>query len=301
MDPDRRRVGAGHAPSTATRPDGTADSLVRAPVRRRQPARRSARRASHEYQLLTLLRAAGLPVPRPRLRRRVARDPARAVPGHRLRRRQHGDRPRAAHRAARRTSLASSPPLLAGLHQAALRAVAMPPTCPTSAASAATKLGTWPTSLDEALSEAAVRAALTRSWPPPHVNRAGAAARRLLARQHAVAGRHARLRHRLGGRRPRRPAGRSSANARMEIAMAAAMPRPRATSPASTGELMPALDLTALPHWDLYAALRHAGRMTGWGLTAARPGPPAGRRIASSRQRRSRGSVSQPPASRMTW
>jgi hypothetical protein len=31
--------------------------------------------------------------------------------------------------------------------------------------------------------------------------------------------------------------------------------------------LMPGLDLTAQPFWDLYAALRHAGRMTEWGLS----------------------------------
>lgn len=32
---------------------------------------------------------------------------------------------------------------------------------------------------------------------------------------------------------------------------------------------VPGLDMTALPHWDLYAALRHAGRMSSWGLAAA--------------------------------
>jgi hypothetical protein len=33
------------------------------------------------------------------------------------------------------------------------------------------------------------------------------------------------------------------------------------------GELMLSLYQTALPTWDLYAALRHAGRMTGWRLS----------------------------------
>jgi hypothetical protein len=27
--------------------------------------------------------------------------------------------------------------------------------------------------------------------------------------------------------------------------------------------------MTALPHWDLYASLRHAGRMGDWGLRPA--------------------------------
>jgi hypothetical protein len=34
-------------------------------------------------------------------------------------------------------------------------------------------------------------------------------------------------------------------------------------------ELMPSLDRAALPYWDLYAALRHADRMTSWGLLPA--------------------------------
>ncbi len=33
--------------------------------------------------------------------------------------------------------------------------------------------------------------------------------------------------------------------------------------------LMPGLDVTALPWWDLYAALRPAGKMAGWGLPPA--------------------------------
>jgi hypothetical protein len=31
-------------------------------------------------------------------------------------------------------------------------------------------------------------------------------------------------------------------------------------------KLRPTTDMTALRHWDLYAALRHAGRMSEWGL-----------------------------------
>jgi hypothetical protein len=31
--------------------------------------------------------------------------------------------------------------------------------------------------------------------------------------------------------------------------------------------LMPDLDMSALPHWDLYAALRPAGKVTSWGLS----------------------------------
>jgi len=33
--------------------------------------------------------------------------------------------------------------------------------------------------------------------------------------------------------------------------------------------LWPDTDLTALPYWDLYAALRPTGQMDGWGLPAA--------------------------------
>jgi hypothetical protein len=57
------------------------------------------------------------------------------------------------------------------------------------------------------------------------------------------------------------------ANARMEICMAFG-------ASAATDftrqyrAVRPAMDMTALRHWDLYVALRHAGRMSEWGLTA---------------------------------
>ncbi len=58
------------------------------------------------------------------------------------------------------------------------------------------------------------------------------------------------------------------ANARMELCMAFGM------SAASEftrqyRELRPTVDMTALRHWDLYAALRHAGRMADWRVSPA--------------------------------
>ena len=57
-------------------------------------------------------------------------------------------------------------------------------------------------------------------------------------------------------------------NTRMEICHALRRGRGERLHSAY-GALMPDLDMTALPHWDLYASLRHAGRMTDWGLLPA--------------------------------
>lgn len=55
-------------------------------------------------------------------------------------------------------------------------------------------------------------------------------------------------------------------NARMEMAMLfGAVAQEELTS--RYRALMPDLDLSALPHWDLYAALRPAGTVTDWGLS----------------------------------
>lgn len=55
-------------------------------------------------------------------------------------------------------------------------------------------------------------------------------------------------------------------NARMEMAMLfGAVAQEELTS--WYRALMPDLDLSALPHWDLYAALRPAGTVTDWGLS----------------------------------
>jgi aminoglycoside phosphotransferase (APT) family kinase protein len=55
---------------------------------------------------------------------------------------------------------------------------------------------------------------------------------------------------------------------RMELCMAFGTPAMRELTWAYR-DLMPGLDMAALPHWDLFAALRHAGRMSAWGLAAA--------------------------------
>jgi aminoglycoside phosphotransferase (APT) family kinase protein len=55
---------------------------------------------------------------------------------------------------------------------------------------------------------------------------------------------------------------------RMELCMAFGTAAMRELTRAYRDHV-PGLDMAALPHWDLYAALRHAGRMSSWGLAAA--------------------------------
>ena len=248
----------------ALRPDGSADSLV---LRQYGAAnlRNDPLSASHEYQLLTLLRAAMLPVPRPRYA-----DESRAIlPGPLLVTEfvegtaVTGPAQLTGPCAAFTGQLAA---VLASIHQAGIAAFRIPHLTDIRGI-ATTKIGTRPTSLDEALDEAAVREALARVWPPPQVNQPvllhgdywpgntlwqDGTLVCVIDWEDAVLG---------------DPLA-DLANTRMELAMllgaAAASDFTR-----QYGELMPALDLTALPHWDLYAALRHAGRMTEWGLTPA--------------------------------
>ncbi len=131
----------------------------------------------------------------------------------------------------------------------------------------ARKLGTWPASPDDSLNEAAVRTALSGRWPPPVVNRP-----RLLhcdfwpgntlwrdGRLVSVIDWEDAL---LGD--PLADLG----NTRLELTMifgaAAATEFTR-----NYRGLMGGLDVSALPSWDLYAALRPAGKMAGWGMPAA--------------------------------
>lgn len=273
VDPDLNLVHAhaleGGVSAQVTRidavlPDGAADTLV---LRQYGAAnlRTDPLTASHEYQLLTRLRATGLPVPRPRYADEsrailpapllvtdfvegiAVTDPAQlpAPPG------------------AFTSGLAAA---LASIHLAGISAADLPHLSDIRSL-ATTKIGTWPSLLDEALDEAAVRAALTRVWPPPQVNQPvllhgdywpgntlwhDGAVVGVIDWEDAVLG---------------DPVA-EVANTRMELTMlssaAAASDFTR-----QYAELMPSVDLTALPHWDLYAALRHAGRMTEWGLTPA--------------------------------
>jgi aminoglycoside phosphotransferase (APT) family kinase protein len=248
----------------ALRPDGTTDRLV---LRQYGAAnlRSDPLTASHEYQLLTLLRAAQLPVPRPRYV-----DESRAILPVPLLVTEFlegiavtGPAQLTGPRGALTSQLAAA---LASIHQAGISASDIPHLTDIRGI-ATTTIGTWPTSLDDALGEAAVRAALTRVWPPPLLNkpvllhgdywpgntlwRDGTLVA-VIDWEDAVLG---------------DPVA-DVANTRMELTMlfstAAATDFTR-----QYDELMPSLDRTALPHWDLYAALRHAGRMTQWGLTPA--------------------------------
>ncbi len=219
--------------------------------------------ASADYKLLAALHAAGLPVPGARyasdsgggilpgpflVSQFIDGTPAIGRPGP----------PRLA------SQLAGA---LASVHQAGLSGAA--------AASlrdyddfCSQRLGTEPPIPDAALSEAAIRAALRPAWPPPPLNepavlhgdfwpgntlwRDG----RLVAVidwEDAACG------------DPLADLG----NARLELAMLFGA----GATAAFTREYrarMPGLELSALPYWDLFAALRPAGKMSGWGLPAAK-------------------------------
>jgi aminoglycoside phosphotransferase (APT) family kinase protein len=129
------------------------------------------------------------------------------------------------------------------------------------------KMETWSAAPDQALDEAAIRAALDRIWPPQQANRPVVLhgdywPGNVLWRDDNLVGvidwEDAAAGDPLA----------DLANTRMELTMAFG---------ASVAiefterycQLMPGLDTAALSHWDLYAALRHAGRMDEWGMTAA--------------------------------
>jgi aminoglycoside phosphotransferase (APT) family kinase protein len=121
--------------------------------------------------------------------------------------------------------------------------------------------------LDAALSEAAVRAALVSIWPPPQLNRPVLLhgdfwPGNVLWRDGAITGvidwEDAAFGDPLA----------DLCLSRMELCMAFGTAAMRELTRAYR-DLMPGLDMTALPHWDLFAALRHAGRMSAWGLATA--------------------------------
>jgi aminoglycoside phosphotransferase (APT) family kinase protein len=249
----------------AVRPDGTADALV---LRQYGAAnlRSDPHVAAHEYQLLTLLRRAGLPVPRPRLAdesRRIVPVPClivEFVDGETITEPAQLTGPRLAFSGQLAAALAS-------IHRAGV-AQSDVPYLAEIRGSATARIGTWPSSLDHALNEAAVRAALARAWPPPQMNEAvllhgdywpGNVLWRRGSLVCVIDWEDAALGDPVA----------DLANARMELSMlfgAAAA----SEFTEQYCDLMPSLDLAALPHWDLFAALRHAGRMTTWGLSSAR-------------------------------
>jgi aminoglycoside phosphotransferase (APT) family kinase protein len=248
----------------AMRADGSVDALV---LRQYGATnlRNDPHSATHEFELLARLLAAGLPVPGPRYADEsrailpvpfLVTDFVDGVPGT-----EAGQV--AASRGAFTDQLAAR---LASIHQADVA----PPDLPhlRDVLDIATRrIGTWPASLDAALDERAVRAALALAWPPARLNRSvllhgdywpgntlwqdGALAC-VIDWEDAVVG---------------DPLA-DLANARMELTMAfGAVAASDFTS--HYAELMPSVDMAALPNWDLSAALRHAGRMTEWGLSAS--------------------------------
>jgi aminoglycoside phosphotransferase (APT) family kinase protein len=218
--------------------------------------------AVHEYAVLSLLYRAGLPVPRPR----HADESASIVPvpcliiecidGYSVTDPSQLTLPLTDFTG----QLAG---VLARLHAAAFT-LADAPYLAEIRAKADRTVGTRPSSPDESLSETAVRTALARIWPPPQLNQPVLLhgdfwPGNMLWRDGTLVGVVDWEDAVLGD-----PV-HDVANTRMELCMAFGI------SAASEftrqyRELRPSADLTALRHWDLYAALRHAGRMSQWGL-----------------------------------
>lgn len=248
----------------AVRPDGVAERLVirEYGLRDRQ---RDPHVAAHERDLLSRLRAAGLPVPVPVL----ADESGSILPGpYLVIEYVDGD----ALIDPARTGLPQAAVLaqlsieLARIHDAPV-SVADLPWLADMTERATSRISTRSATADESLSEPVVRSALDRIWPPPpraepvllHGDywpgntlwRDGALVS-VIDWEDAAAG---------------DPVA-DLANARMEICIA--------FGPAAATEftrqycaLRPAVNVSALPHWDFYAALRHAGRMETWGLPDA--------------------------------
>jgi len=220
--------------------------------------------AAHEYHLLSLLHTAGLRVPRPLL----ADESGAVLPGpYLVIEYVDGDAmidpaQAALPQAAVVSQLARE---LASIHDAALPLGDLSYLAD-MAGNAESKIRDRPAVPDESLSEPSVRGALEPIWPPPVVNervllhgdywpgntlwRDGALVA-VIDWENAATG------------DPVADLG----NARMEMCIgygaAAATEFAR-----QYHALRPGVDLSTLPHWDLYAALRHAGRMGTWGLPA---------------------------------
>jgi aminoglycoside phosphotransferase (APT) family kinase protein len=219
--------------------------------------------ALHEYELLARLQRAGLPVPRPRYAnesRTILPVPYLVtdfVDGTTIT--EPGQV--AGSRGAFTQQMAAT---LANIHQAGFAPLDVP-YLRDILGIATTRLGTGPTSLDAALDEGAVRTALARAWPPPQLNQPGLLhgdywPGNILWRSRTLVGvidwEDAVVGDPLA----------DVANARMELTMAFGLAAANEFTRHYT-ELMPSVDLTALAHWDLYAGLRHTGRMTEWGLS----------------------------------
>ena len=221
--------------------------------------------AAHEYHLLSLLHTAGLRVPQPLL----ADESGTILPGpYLVIEYVEGDAmidpaQAAQPQAAVISQLATE---LARIHDAAVPLGDLPYLAD-MADYATSRIRDRPAVPDASLSEPAVRGELERIWPPPVVNepvllhgdywpgntlwRDGALVA-VIDWENAATG------------DPVADLG----NARMEICIGYGA----AAATEFAGQyhaLRPSVDLSTLPHWDLYAALRHAGRMGTWGLPAA--------------------------------
>jgi aminoglycoside phosphotransferase (APT) family kinase protein len=217
--------------------------------------------AGTEYRLLALLHAAGLRVPRP-----YHADESCAVLPVPCLLLEFIDGEPPAGPAAPPDFTGQLAAALADLHRAgfARSDVAF---LPDIGSVSARMLGTWPADLDDAISEAAVRTALTGNWPPPQVNEPA-----ILHGDYWTGNtlwRHGKLVGVIDWEDaavgdPLADLG----NARLEILMHhddAAMDEFTRQYCA----LLPDIDLAALPYWDLYAALRPSGQMDRWGLPGA--------------------------------
>jgi aminoglycoside phosphotransferase (APT) family kinase protein len=246
----------------AVRPDGLAERLV---VRQYGAANLASdpHSAAHEHRLLTVLRSAGLPVPRPRYfdeSRQILPSPylvTEFIDGAIITEPDQLTLPLASFA----SQLAAT---LAGLHAAGLTLTDVPHLTDIRDR-AARKLETRPGCLDAALGEAAIRAELGRIWPPPQLNQPVVVhgdywPGNVLWRHDCLAGVLDWEDAALGD--PLADVG----NGRMELCMLFGWPAAAAFTAAYRAAL-PGVDFRALAHWDLYAALRHTGRMDEWRLS----------------------------------
>ncbi|MBO0837398.1 MAG: aminoglycoside phosphotransferase family protein [Actinobacteria bacterium] len=217
--------------------------------------------ATHEHQLLTLLCAAGLPVPRPRCgneSREILPVPylvTSLIVGETCTDPTELTLPLA-------DFTGQLAHFLACLHSAGVAHTV--PYLTEVRDIAAQRVGTLPACLDATLSEPAVRTALASIWPPPQLNKPVLLhgdywPGNVLWHNGVLAGVVDWEDAAVGD--PLADVG----CARMELWMAFGAAAAQEFTKAYLA-LMPQLDMTALPHWDLYAALRHAGKMAGWGL-----------------------------------